>query len=542
MRAVKKRTGLLMCLAISMLALSIYGAGGMRGAGTMFSKNDRVYAQLEAAASNLVVGNFDDTFATGMVLKSHANGVQFVTDSSPKRATLNVPLAVDGLVLRFSDIALAPSGYQGVAFTMTTSSGHYYGAGTNGVHFRLYNGVHEGENSVFFIIKQGAASDYDEKNVYLQPTVLSGLGSTIPADLEFKFTKVADDFLVSVNGIEVSVPAESILSNIFVSKKALITFGGYCSSEMSFVVNHAGQEADTAVNGNGNPAERTIKILAIGNSFSVDAGAFFADIARADNIQIILGIASIGGGTLQDQWNAINEDRAVYQYRLTDTGMTKDRKLTNILADDDWEYIVLQQASHYSGMYETFQPYLADIAGYLTVNKPDAEIVMHQTWAYDENAAHSGYANYNNSQKEMYEGIVSSYNQAAQSLGARLIPCGDAFQNARKDKRFDVKTRGKPLTADGYHASALHGRYLLASVWYEFFTGNSILDNDMTLIQVSADELASLKNAAHQAGGLYDGGGKGGGCASALGSNLTFAALVLLLSGFALKIKTRKSS
>ena len=60
----------------------------------------------------------------------------------------------------------------------------------------------------------------------------------------------------------------------------------------------------------------TIKILAIGNSFSQDAlETYLYELAKAENIQVIIGNLYIGGASLELHWNNVKENKATYQFR-----------------------------------------------------------------------------------------------------------------------------------------------------------------------------------------------------------------------------------
>ena len=117
----------------------------------------------------------------------------------------------------------------------------------------------------------------------------------------------------------------------------------------------------------------------------------------------------------------------------------------------------------------------------------------------------------------MFNALTNAYNNAATNVGLltledgteisknkqplRIIPCGQAFQNARATTMFystfnDGKT--PKLNRDGYHASFIHGRYLLGAVWYEAITGRNISANTYNP-GATTDELNVLKQAAHDA-------------------------------------------
>ena len=106
---------------------------------------------------------------------------------------------------------------------------------------------------------------------------------------------------------------------------------------------------------------RTLRILAIGNSFSRDAvEQNLHELAKADGDTAIIGNLFIGGCSLERHAGNIRDDKHDYVYRKigADGKMTEKKKtsIADALKDDQWDYISLQQASPFSGMYEKYEP------------------------------------------------------------------------------------------------------------------------------------------------------------------------------------------
>lgn len=249
-----------------------------------------------------------------------------------------------------------------------------------------------------------------------------------------------------------------------------------------------------------------IKVLAIGNSFSQDAETYIHRIASASGIELMMSNLYIGGCTLERHHQNIETDEPAYEY--TKTGAEKRMaSIREALEEEKWDFVTMQQASGYSGQYETYQPHLAALSEYVRKYAPQAEQLIHETWAYELDSEHVHYPYYDNCQKKMYFALRSAYEQASLSLGgARIIPCGDAMQIARSHPLFDYAKGGKSLNRDGFHASLTHGRYLLGLVWVETLTGADLTGNsfvpvweDNPGLTPSAEEIAALKAAAHAA-------------------------------------------
>lgn len=240
-----------------------------------------------------------------------------------------------------------------------------------------------------------------------------------------------------------------------------------------------------------------MNILSIGNSFSTNAHKFLPLILEADGDEIMLCNLFIGGCSLEQHWNNWREEKTDYDYEIylpgeTEMTRTDDVALHEAVEDEDWDVITLQQCSHFSGIPETYSPYLSELAEYCRMVKPEAKIMLHQTWAYEEGCQHGGFANYKNSQQEMYRALTEAYVDAAMEADIDLIiPSGRAWQTARN-------TIGDILTVDGYHGNDM-GCYLASACFYEMIFDRSILENSFELPGIDKRTMEILKICAHTA-------------------------------------------
>jgi len=249
-----------------------------------------------------------------------------------------------------------------------------------------------------------------------------------------------------------------------------------------------------------------MKTLAIGNSFSDDATGWLQQIAKAAGIDLKAVSLCIGGCPLSLHWaNALNDER---EYFVSVNGEGTDEMLSikEALESDNFDFITFQQGSILSGKPDTYYPYIENLFHFVRAMCPDAEILIHQTWAYE-----SGYerlSEYENSSDVMFNCVKEAYALAAERLGdlngapIRIIPCGEAMQAARANPLFTTTFGdGNPLSLnrDGFHASFEYGRYLLGAVWYEVFTGRGIFKNSFKPEGTRDDVIAVLKQIAHMA-------------------------------------------
>lgn len=245
-------------------------------------------------------------------------------------------------------------------------------------------------------------------------------------------------------------------------------------------------------------ASRPIRVLAIGNSFSEDAvEQNLYELAAAQGDSLVIGNAYIGGCSINRHLDMVASGKAAYRYRKIVGGVKTTRpnvSLDEIIRDDQWNLITLQQASHDSGLPDTYarlgelKQHVLDVA----VNK-DVQIAFHMTWAYAQNSTHQGFRHYDNDQQKMYDMICSAVRQAIHATGIEyVIPSGIAIQNARH-------MMGDVLCRDGYHLQLTYGRYTAACVWCEFITGKSVVGNPYIPEGMSRDVARMCQKAAHKA-------------------------------------------
>ena len=213
-----------------------------------------------------------------------------------------------------------------------------------------------------------------------------------------------------------------------------------------------------------------MKVLSIGNSFSQDAQRYLHAIAKAEGVELKTVNLMIGGCSLRTHYLNVLNGEPNYGFEMNGVQTLIRVTLSQALASDDWDVITLQQASHFSPYYETYDPYIAHIAEYARKYCPKAKIFIHQTWAYESGSAKVQKLGYERSE-EMFKDIEASYAKAFELVKADgMIPSGRAMLNASK---FGIEK----IHRDTFHAGLGAGRYLLGLTWYKALTGNDITNN-----------------------------------------------------------------
>ena len=246
--------------------------------------------------------------------------------------------------------------------------------------------------------------------------------------------------------------------------------------------------------------QKTVRILAIGNSFSQDAvEQYLHELAEAEGISTIIGNMFIGGCSLERHVKNARDNAPAYAYRKIGTDGKKREKgkmsLETVLADEDWDYVSLQQASPFSGMYETYEASLPELIEYVKARLPKkTKLMLHQTWAYASTSRHSGFKNYNCNQLTMYQAIADAVKKAVKANKIKIvIPSGTAIQNAR------TSFIGDHLNRDGYHLDVKIGRYTAACTWFERIFKHNVIGNPYAPEGLDEARKAVAQKAAHAA-------------------------------------------
>lgn len=236
-----------------------------------------------------------------------------------------------------------------------------------------------------------------------------------------------------------------------------------------------------------------MNILAIGNSFSQDATTYLHQVAKADGEDITVINLYIGGCSLERHYKNIMADAPEYDLQFNGVSTKVKVSIRQVLISRKWDYIVTQQCSPECTVYGSYQPYLDKLAEYIHFYAPEAELIIQQTWAYERDSERLNTLMGYSDPEFMYRDLKDAYDKAAASIGARLIPCGEAF--------IRLARRGIVHHRDTFHASRGLGRYTLALVWYETLLGKSAIGNMLRQFDEEIDEagIRAAQECAHEA-------------------------------------------
>lgn len=273
----------------------------------------------------------------------------------------------------------------------------------------------------------------------------------------------------------------------------------------------------------------SLKVLNIGNSFTDSLRAYFPQVVESAGCELKLEAASHGGCELHRHWDYISNEENDGVYSMYQDGRFKMRE---ILARESWDYVSIQQASHYSWKPETYQPFATNIFNYIKRFAPQAQVVVQQTWAYrsdDPRLLVTGLWGIN--QSEMYERLTGAYCKVASELGVPIVPTGYAVQLARQkqEKSFEnydpalinrlqwpdlppqagslvgrawwaknPETGKMGIKRDCIHLNA-RGQFLQACVWFASLYKRPVAEITFQPAELSNDDIEFLKGIAQEA-------------------------------------------
>ena len=310
---------------------------------------------------------------------------------------------------------------------------------------------------------------------------------TINVDAKYLCEVNADNFAFAVR--IVGIPEANLDTNIFARPYFV-----YEDADGNEIVEYGSTKSEN-YNHAANP-KASIKLLAIGNSFSQDAinNHLYEVLESAGYEEIILGNMYIGGCSLDTHWANMKNGSAdyTYYYRSSETNgwrTTYNQTLATAMAEEEWDYITIQQVSGSSGKIGDYGN-LDNALNWINDNKsnPNAKILWHMTWAYDEANQNSGFSAYNNDQMTMYRMILDTVNAkvASHNLIDGIIPSGTSIQNMRTSSKVAASSL---CESDGYHLSAKIGDYIAALTWYAYLSGD-----DVSYLAYQPNEVASFRD------------------------------------------------
>ena len=231
-----------------------------------------------------------------------------------------------------------------------------------------------------------------------------------------------------------------------------------------------------------------MRVLAISNSFGVDANRYLHQIARSAGMKLDVCTLYIGGCPLELHYRNMLGDKEAYDLYFNGFNTGFKTSIPEALLSGHWDIVTIQQASFYSPKPDTYTPYAEELYDYIKTCQPKAKVLIHQTWAYEdgsEKLANLGYE----TAKAMFADIQKAYQQCCETIGADgIIPCGQLMMGLL-DNGIEKVHR------DTFHASLGLGRYAQGLLWFKTLTGKSVMEIDYNDFdeEVTPEQIAIAK-------------------------------------------------
>ena len=236
-----------------------------------------------------------------------------------------------------------------------------------------------------------------------------------------------------------------------------------------------------------------MKILSIGNSFSQDAQRYISKIAAARGEELYTKNLYIGGCSLERHHSNMLTDSHDYTEEIGGVSTGRPISIKEALSEGGWDVITLQQASHFSTRYDTYQPYLNELAAYVRELAPEAKLYIHETWFYEDGSEKLAMMKYER-HEDMLADIKAAYANAAEEIKADgIIRSGEMLGLMR--------SRGvEKIHRDTFHASLGVSRYAIGLLWYATLTGRDVLNDTFsdTDEPMTDDEMRIARECAQE--------------------------------------------
>ena len=150
-------------------------------------------------------------------------------------------------------------------------------------------------------------------------------------------------------------------------------------------------------------------ILAIGNSYTVDANHYLYSIAKEQGLELDIYTLYIGGCSLEQ--HATNLKDNTQEYRLFHNGIDTAffTSIKEAILSRCWDVITIQQCSMCSYKKESYFPYLTELTDFIRKNQPLARYILHETWGYGDGSAPLNDRTEFKSFEEMSEAVAKTY-------------------------------------------------------------------------------------------------------------------------------------
>lgn len=224
-----------------------------------------------------------------------------------------------------------------------------------------------------------------------------------------------------------------------------------------------------------------LKILAIGNSFTINAATYLPWLVNHLNEDsVCIARLTQSGCSLSMHWDNHVDDMPNYDFYYSDGGgwtLSGIKTIDAALMALNWDIIVIQQQSGLSGVFSSYYPLPGLVALFRETN-PNAKIAWHYTWPYREGTNHGDFARYDENPQKMYEAILDAGDKASEDLDIKILSATLIWEMRRQYPEIEDK-----FSEDGYHISSDLALFALSTLWYECLVAPSLSGSSLGLEQ-----------------------------------------------------------
>ena len=217
--------------------------------------------------------------------------------------------------------------------------------------------------------------------------------------------------------------------------------------------------------------EKGIKVLMIGNSFSICCLQHLPQVAADRGVDLDLASLYIGGCSLKRHWENVLKDGdgdfKPYRFGRNRFGRFSQQMINvcDALRLAKWDVVTIQQASHESWKPETYHPYGDKLVAKIRELAPTAKIYVQETWSYTP--WDKRLASWKIDPDGMYAKLHDAYGAFAKAHDLKVIPFGTAVQEWRKrlPVRYTDNSFGGDVVGGGRQDERDHFRRGVDNRW-----------------------------------------------------------------------------
>lgn len=235
----------------------------------------------------------------------------------------------------------------------------------------------------------------------------------------------------------------------------------------------------------------TIRILAVGNSYTDDSVSYLGYIAAASGIdpsKFCIVRTWISASSLDNWYSAyVNNTTATATTRIAGTlsASSSNSGFRTLLESTEWDVITFNELSTRSCTPSLFEPALTELVKGIRKSCPNKKVVIgwNLIWRYK-----NGFNSLTPQGQARWEALVEIAKKKIISDNGIdfIIPSGTAIENARNS----TLNNSDELTRDGTHLSDI-GRYIVGCTWWEAIMApmfnNTILGNTSDISDMPSD-------------------------------------------------------